>query len=228
MLPELIELVLSYINYEDFISDVITAEPPVGPWDRPLEPNHSVPYMHIDNWNGTPSFPPPIFENGILKEYCVNMMPFIFGDHNTLPEECKRYIPQINLCIDNCQSEYGKVCYLTIDEKFVKAGNSHRREGLHVETIGLKNGYGTYYFYPPNWGGAYGGIFFGSNIDDSTQIYDYYISDDRVIGLLGSVEHLRPTLEFKSKYEKPENKYWEINVKNKITLKINQKPNTEI
>jgi hypothetical protein len=195
MLPELVELIISYVNFEDFISDVITADPPIYVYcSLTVPPKRSLPYISI----GDIEFPESLKENGISKEYCINMMPFILGDDNTLPEECKRYIPYINKCLKDCRLDYKKVCYLTIDEKYVKAGDYHRRGGLHVDTIGMhkKNGYGTYYFSKANWGGgSYGGIFIASNIDDSTMIYDYYISDDRIIGLLGSVEHLRSTLE---------------------------------
>jgi hypothetical protein len=196
MLPELVTLIISYVNFEDFISDVITAKPPAFSHHYHEYPPNSSPAFQTLSF-GNP-FPEPILENGMPKEYCINMMPFIFGDHNTLPEECKRYKPQINICISHCMSEHGNVCYLTIDERFVKAGDSHRRGGLHVDTIGLKNGHGTYFSDPFQWGGAFGGLFIGSNIENSTMVYNYYISDDKIIGPLGSIEHLRSTLESKS------------------------------
>lgn len=148
-------------------------------------------------------FPSPIKDiNGNSTPMSINMMPFIFGDNETIPENFKRYIPLINICLENCASEYKKICYLTIDESYLEKGKSHRRCGLHTETIGIdvKSGYGTFYDFPPWWGGAYGGIFFGSNMDNSTAIYDAYVKDIEVIGPLGCIEHMRNTLN--TKYSK--------------------------
>jgi len=62
----------------------------------------------------------------------INMMPFIMGDINSLPEEYRQYQHIIDACQVN-EEELGKVGYLTINESFVKADNSQRRGGIHTE-----------------------------------------------------------------------------------------------
>jgi hypothetical protein len=60
----------------------------------------------------------------------INMMPFIMGDKNTLPDYLHGYLSIIEKC---SKIESGKVAYLTITESAVKAGNSQRRPGIHTE-----------------------------------------------------------------------------------------------
>lgn len=57
-----------------------------------------------------------------FKGISCNMMPFIQGDSSSLPEKYKSYSD----IIDSNYLEKGKVGYLTIDEKVVKANNSQR------------------------------------------------------------------------------------------------------
>jgi len=114
------------------------------------------------------------------RNRCINMMPIIMGDHKSIPNPFRDYIPMINMCMQHKKEEMGKVGYLTIDEKYVQAGQSHRRGGLHVErSQALRWGSG--------WGGTKGGLFFSNNIDDSLCIYNHIMNPSR-IGKLGSIE----------------------------------------
>jgi len=75
---------------------------------------------------GPVTFPSPTGLN-------VNMMPFIMGDKCSLPPSLHCYLP----LIDACQlhpKEMGRVGYLTVHESHVRAGKSHRRAGLHVDS----------------------------------------------------------------------------------------------
>lgn len=172
---------------------------------RPIK-SYSYPYYVYDDsynhYNSLINFPEPLNKD---QNYQINMMPFIFGNHDTLPDDCKRYIPIIDLCAKFCTSELGKVCYLTIDESFVKKGYTQRRSGLHTEsagrnlnTGGMLSDNGT-----THWGGGIdGGIFMASNIDKSTLVYNAYINDN-LIGFNGDVEYLRKTLDrYPNKYYK--------------------------
>jgi len=83
----------------------------------------------------------------------INMMPFIVGEsfkECRLPKYLLPYWKLIKLCIDHqfersryhewnrdaYPSDVGKVYYLTIQESMVKAGESQRRPGLHVDSPG--------------------------------------------------------------------------------------------
>uniref|UniRef100_A0A7S3JYP0 Uncharacterized protein n=1 Tax=Aureoumbra lagunensis TaxID=44058 RepID=A0A7S3JYP0_9STRA len=72
------------------------------------------------------------------NRYC-NMMPIKIGDPATIPPEYEDYLPLI-AAVPLARDDWAEVAYLTIDERQVEAGQSHRRAGLHVEapTIGLK------------------------------------------------------------------------------------------
>lgn len=78
-----------------------------------------------------------------FKGIDVNMMPFIFGDIESIPEEMRPYSD----IIKQCNFENGSTCYLTITETIVKKSKTQRRGGIHVESpLGL------------SWGGGWGGI----------------------------------------------------------------------
>ena len=69
----------------------------------------------------------------------INMMPFIMNgrfERTKLPQYLYRYWPLINTVFYKDSSQWGKICYLTIHESFVKKGYSQRRPGLHVESPG--------------------------------------------------------------------------------------------
>jgi len=99
-------------------------------------------------------FPPP-------SDININMMPFILADDfadSKLPMYLKPYWRMIRRiseaeydkgkldCLGQwapkaeslkAESEFGKVCFLTIHESFVDAGSTQRRPGLHVDCAGV-------------------------------------------------------------------------------------------
>lgn len=150
-------------------------------------------------------FPNPIGLN-------VNMLPFIMGDKNSLPEPLRCYFPLILQCPVS-EDEYGKVVYLTVSEGQVEADSTQRRSGLHVEAAGGIAGVngkllaGT----ESNWGGGVrdsfymggdvegepdkynGGLFMASNVNDSCEIWDALVGKGHgIVDYHGSGEHLRP------------------------------------
>merc|ERR1711972_139009 len=75
-------------------------------------------------------FPPP-------QDININMMPFVIGSKESVPQAYAHYWPLIQKCQDVMDpDEVGKIGYLTIHESLVEKGNSQRRPGLHVETPG--------------------------------------------------------------------------------------------
>lgn len=80
----------------------------------------------------------------------VMMMPLLLGNMETIPEMLKHYKDFIySLFKMTDPNHYGKVGYLTIDEKEVQGGKTHRRMGLHVD--------GVYNASCGGWGGDGGG-----------------------------------------------------------------------
>lgn len=113
----------------------------------------------------------------------INMMPFVMGDHDSLPPEYRAYAHLIDAC-GLPASEIGKVGYLTVSESLVEAGQSQRRGGLHTEKHpDLSWGGG--------WGGKIGGLYMSSTVDDSCLIWDRHIETP---GHMGDCEHLREEL----------------------------------
>lgn len=172
---------------------------------------------------------------------CINMMPFdILDPKNTLPAYLHGYLPLIQKCsaysrahIDQkrrkeSQSEsqsrrdkprkYSdpsdmrvRIAYLTVDERSVAKGHSHRRPGVHVESPGAmrsrevadKSKYtpDLSFYHPWGLGRAHdefleGGIFLSSNISDSTAVWNSRIHDTfgDIIGPHGSLERMRDLL----------------------------------
>jgi hypothetical protein len=85
----------------------------------------------------------------------IMMMPLVIGQKSSLPD----YLDPWHSAIDHLwmwsfyqfgtDRDYGKVGYLTIDEKIVQPGQTHRRPGLHVD--------GIYQGKAGAWGGGGGG-----------------------------------------------------------------------
>lgn len=149
---------------------------------------------------GQIEFPP-------LKNRNVNMMPFVFGQKKSLPSDLQLYFD----CIEKCpyhEDEKGNIGYLTVHESHIQAGSAQRREGLHIEQPGVidttntKNSpafkpgeehyWGCGVFYSPD---EYkGGIFFASNVDNTSAIYNALVDTKQKIGIVdrhGGCEHLR-------------------------------------
>lgn len=146
---------------------------------------------------GHVKFPEPTGQN-------VNMMPFIFGDKDSLPTYLQYYFPLIERC-PYMKDDIGKVGYLTVHESYVDVGKAQRREGLHIEspgtfadgenapsfTPGIEHHWGSGCFYGPD---KYdGGIFMASSVADTSEVWDALV-DNRVPGIVdrhGGCEHLR-------------------------------------
>jgi hypothetical protein len=136
-------------------------------------------------------FPPP-------SDIEINMMPFILGNSNSIPKEYHGYLSLIELASNNQDDNMGEVCYLTIQEGWVEAGNCQRRLGLHVEATQPVHTAKINRWY---WGeGALickslvGGIIHGSTVSETCELWDAQVSDPVAVGPLGSLEHLRGSL----------------------------------
>ena len=129
--------------------------------------------------------------------YC-NMLPFRFGEPESLPAEFRGYWGLIERCADHCRyspmmqdhmEEHdiepiigNRVVYLTVDERTPEPGASQRRGGLHVESGGLSSGidFDIGVVHAMDWGQGSmsdgglprGGIFMASTVADSTRIYN--------------------------------------------------------
>lgn len=77
---------------------------------------------------GTLSLPDP---NGTR----IMMMPIVLGDIKSVPDEYKQWHEALTALFDTAKQHNGLVGYLTIDEKRVDAGATHRRAGLHVDGV---------------------------------------------------------------------------------------------
>jgi len=89
------------------------------------------------------SFPVP-------SDLYVNMMPFVMGDLESLPENMRHYFP----LIQQCALTPGEVVYLTVHETWVYEGSYQRRPGIHTD--------GT--SHTPWGGGSWGGSENGKGI----------------------------------------------------------------
>jgi len=144
---------------------------------------------------GKTKFPKP-------KNININMMPFIYGDKESLPSEYHEYWDMIKQC--NCGQEIGSVVFLTIHESIVKPGLSQRRGGVHVESPGKL----PFLKYPLKWelwhpwgmggwmlGERVGGIYMASTVQGSTKVWPCIIEDPMSnAGWYGDCEHLREIL----------------------------------
>lgn len=77
----------------------------------------------------------------------VMMMPYLMEDiRGTLPGFLQQYVNIVETMSAQCDSGVG---YLTVDEAFVRAGETHRRPGLHVDGVDETGSVG-------GWGGGGG------------------------------------------------------------------------
>lgn len=155
---------------------------------------------------GKVNFPKPADIN-------INMMPFIIGDKNSIPQKYQQYYTLIEQCqVD--PSEYGKVGYLSISESIVAPGTSQRRPGIHTEKPGrLKNIECHLGRKQPDWGRGrivedkiIGGIFMASNVTDSCRAWNTHVDET---GHQGSCEHLKDVLKNEHEVRFKENElFW--------------------
>jgi hypothetical protein len=161
-----------------------------------MEDNH-VAFAHVENV----SFPEPHNIN-------VNMMPFVMGDKNTLPEELHSYWGIIRLCVSTLtKGSAARIGYLTVHESIAEVeGASQRRPGLHTEgfvRLPFERGCSRVHTLPRwhGWGFGHalrpgefeGGIFMASNVSDTSHLYNAIVPDE-LVGSGGDVEHLREVL----------------------------------
>ena len=132
----------------------------------------------------------------------INMMPFRINDiSKSLPKALLSYEFMILNCrqylSDTIKSDKEYVAYLTITESRVEKGKTQRRPGLHVEKPNTTNHDGFHMdMYGGMFGGSYidGGIFMVSDIDDTCKLWNAQVSDTKLIGWEGDIEHLRDHL----------------------------------
>jgi len=144
------------------------------------------------------SFPEP-------KGININMMPFIIGKKESIPEEYQTYWPLIEECPGlklEWQTESLSIGYLTVQEGNVPQGQTQRRAGLHVETPGSIKTAHAYCNVAGHWGGGmvnghdiHGGLYMASNVAGSCKIWNARLRDPKnIVGHLGNIEHLRDLL----------------------------------
>lgn len=146
------------------------------------------------------------------KDISINMMPFILGDRESVPEEYRQYWTLIEECCIP-KDENGKVGYLTIQESLVAKGQCQRRPGVHIEVPGLvMSKHGKYHEHPEMWGCGLlradshyddhrdlprveGGIYMANSVSGSCMLWDAIVDDPgAVVGPLGDLEHARELL----------------------------------
>jgi len=139
------------------------------------------------------------------KDININMMPFIMGQRESIPDAYQEYWELIE-AFKLPEAELGKVGYLTIHESLVPAGQSQRRAGLHIESPGkpMDNG-GVYHEDRYDWGcgvvmgdnsEVQGGIYMASTVPNSTRIWNVQIRNPAsVVGKFGDLEHIRDVLD---------------------------------
>lgn len=204
-------------------------------WKVPEEPDHVFSGCPLAVIGKNISFPPishlpaGSYQGQVDDILNINMMPFdLANPQNTLPNWCHGYLPMIQKCIDQIVDLSVSVYdfdfesltgYLTIDERPIIAGKSHRRGGVHVESslwpveltplpsaIARSNNE----LIPASicWGGGpirasriTGGLFLCSNTSQSTAVWNCQVLDRQghLLGKHGSVEHCRNLLGSASK-----------------------------
>lgn len=76
----------------------------------------------------------------------IMMMPIKIGVMGSVPASLDHYRDTLHDLFKQCPQHAGRVGYLTIDEKRVESGSTHRRAGLHVD--------GVYNCRCGGWGGG--------------------------------------------------------------------------
>ncbi|KAJ3329528.1 hypothetical protein HDU93_000893, partial [Gonapodya sp. JEL0774] len=154
----------------------------------------------------TTSFPAP-------QDIYINMMPVRCEDlRGTMPRECAGYADMLATLI----GQRNGIAYLTIDERRVPVGKSHRRPGLHIDSPVVREGdplarlgsNDTGRPFTPffvRWGrgmvdtGSHtrlGGIYFASTVPNSSRVYPNVILNASIVGKdgqLGDIHHILGT-----------------------------------
>jgi len=154
----------------------------------------------------------------------VMMLPLILGDAETIPDDMSHWKQCLSRLFQWVLPELqGRVGYLTIDEKTVPAGETHRRAGLHVDGVyrdkannscGSWGGGGV-------WGGSgSGGSWGGSNrgtpaygmmtVSNPAGCVAYRGIFDGIPGDNGECEHLREQLSDAECVALGPNEVWQV------------------
>ena len=153
---------------------------------------------------GKVEFPKPTGRN-------VNMLPFVMGAKDSLPEDLRPYYDALISQCPVADEEYGKVMYLTVSEGMVDAASTQRRSGLHVEAAGGIEGVNGKFLAgtESNWGGGVrdffypdtegepdkfdGGLYMASNMDNTCELFDALVAKGQgIVDYHGGGDHLRP------------------------------------
>jgi hypothetical protein len=122
----------------------------------------------------------------------IMMMPVIVGDVESIPASLRKWESSIAVLFacdvvhTPSRSNQGKVGYLTIDEKEVMAGETHRRAGMHVDG-GSGKGWGG-----GGWGSRSTGMLTTSNVVGCRAWVQSFEGEP---GDEGNCEHLRSQLK---------------------------------
>ena len=163
---------------------------------------NNVAFAHVDDVR----FPKPQGLN-------VNMMPFVMGNPESLPQELRGYWNMIGKCVQCLAAPEGeptcdpkeRVGYLTVHESVVPEGESQRRPGLHTEGFTRAPCDTGSIRQLPRWhpwgfghaihdGRFEGGLFMASSVSNSCNLYNAIIPEE-LVGRGGDVENLRLILD---------------------------------
>jgi len=155
-------------------------------------------------------FNSPIREEGSIQlpaftDTRVMMLPVLLSDLDSLPDDLSHWREAYDALCKVAPCKTG-VAYLTIDEKIVADGRTHRRAGLHVDGIGPKLSAGSWggggswggTTNPGSWGGGGGwGSVESGMISIASHVGCRAWNQDFVgfPGDEGDCEHLRPQLK---------------------------------
>ena len=131
----------------------------------------------------------------------VMMLPIVLGHRATLPEFVSHYSWTAQRMFDMTDPAHlGKVGYLTIDERLILAGRTHRRAGMHVDG-GNDRGWGG----GGGWASkAHGMLTVSSHVGCRAWAQDF----DGEVGEEGSCEHLFDQLQSSGTLLGPGEVYW--------------------
>lgn len=135
----------------------------------------------------------------------VMMMPIILGDLNSIPKSLSHYLDTFKDLFELTNKDhFGKVGYITIDEKEVNSNETHRRSGLHVDGV-FNDSCGSW-----GGGGGWGSVGNGMITVSSYPACKAYNQEfDGTIGKDGECDLLTDQLdESKSKVFEANRAYW--------------------
>lgn len=84
----------------------------------------------------------------------IMMMPIVIGDPESIPSSLRIWRDALATLSGFAEQHKGRVGYLTLDEKHVGPGSTHRRAGLHVDGVCRISGGGWAGEPPPGGGWA--------------------------------------------------------------------------